>query len=166
MYFSNNPVSRKDHLSRRDTRRARVDLNSCLSRNLLWSTMSSPKKEDLPAVPSAMKDELASFNSSHLKHAETQEKQCLPSKEDIKQEKIHQEMIEGVENFNRSALKQTNTEEKIVLPTKEEIILEKGQQELLKNIQSYNPSNLRPTETVEKNPLPTKDVIDLEKSAA
>lgn len=38
---------------------------------------------------------------------------------DIKQEKQHLELLEGVEKFNKGKLKRTNTLEKDVLPTKE-----------------------------------------------
>ncbi|XP_076345150.1 uncharacterized protein LOC143244416 isoform X4 [Tachypleus tridentatus] len=98
----------------------------CLLVRVLWSTMSSPKKEDLPAVPSAMKDELASFNSSHLKHAETQEKQCLPSKEEIILEKGQQELLKNIQSYNPSNLRPTETVEKNPLPTKDVIDLEKS----------------------------------------
>ncbi|XP_022250070.1 thymosin beta-4-like isoform X2 [Limulus polyphemus] len=88
--------------------------------------MSSPKKEDLPAVPSAMKDELANFDSGKMKHAHTVEKKVLPSTEEIKQEKEQQELLKGIKSYDPSKLRPTETQEKNELPTKETIALEKG----------------------------------------
>ena len=41
----------------------------------------SPKLEDLPKVDPSLKSELTTFAASQLKHAETQEKVVLPTKE-------------------------------------------------------------------------------------
>lgn len=38
---------------------------------------------------------------------------------DVRQEKQHQSLLQGVENFDPKLLKQTHTHEKIVLPTAE-----------------------------------------------
>lgn len=43
--------------------------------------MASPTKEELPKVPSDFKNELEKFDSAKMKHAETKEKNPLPSKE-------------------------------------------------------------------------------------
>ncbi|XP_076336580.1 uncharacterized protein LOC143239430 [Tachypleus tridentatus] len=88
--------------------------------------MSSPKKEDLPTVPSAMKDELANFDSAKMKHAHTVEKKVLPSNEEIKQEKEQQQLLQGIKSYDPSKLRHAETQEKNELPTKETIALEKG----------------------------------------
>uniref|UniRef100_A0A0K8RJY2 Putative ciboulot n=1 Tax=Ixodes ricinus TaxID=34613 RepID=A0A0K8RJY2_IXORI len=82
--------------------------------------MSSPSKENLPKVADEIQQELFSFKASNLKHAETQEKVTLPSKEDIESEKEHKQMIEGIETFDPSKLKHAETLEKNPLPTKED----------------------------------------------
>uniref|UniRef100_A0A2L2Y2P4 Thymosin beta n=1 Tax=Parasteatoda tepidariorum TaxID=114398 RepID=A0A2L2Y2P4_PARTP len=81
--------------------------------------MASPTKEELPKVSSAFKNELEKFDAGKMKHADTKEKNPLPSKEDVLQEKQHHELLTGVSTFNKAKLKRTNTKEKIVLPTKE-----------------------------------------------
>ncbi|GBM07007.1 hypothetical protein AVEN_63455-1 [Araneus ventricosus] len=140
------------------------DISSLIAQSLL--IMSSPAKEDLPKVPTDFKNELEKFDAAKMKHTETKEKNPLPSKEDLIQEKQRHEIFTGVSTFNKAKLKRTNTKEKIVLPTKEVIEQEKGSKAILQGIESFDPSKLKPTETQEKNPLPTKEVIDQEKSGA
>uniref|UniRef100_A0A1W7R9F0 Thymosin beta-4 n=1 Tax=Hadrurus spadix TaxID=141984 RepID=A0A1W7R9F0_9SCOR len=88
--------------------------------------MSSPTKEDLPKVPDAMKSELSKFDPSKMKHAQTNEKISLPSKEEIEQEKGQKKLLQGIEDFDPTKLKHTQTQEKNPLPTKEVIDQEKG----------------------------------------
>lgn len=88
--------------------------------------MSSPTKEDLPKVPDAMKNELTKFDPSKMKHAQTQEKNPLPSKEEIEQEKGQKKLLQGIEGFDTAKLKHTQTQEKNILPSKEVIDQEKG----------------------------------------
>ncbi|XP_054722090.1 thymosin beta-like isoform X4 [Uloborus diversus] len=131
--------------------------------------MSSPAKEDLPKVPNDFKNELGQFNAAKLKHTETKEKNCLPSKEDILQEKQRQDLVTGVSTFNKAKLKRTNTKEKIVLPTKEVLTQEKVYErkaQVLQGVTGFDRSKLRKTKTVVKNVLPSKEVIDQEKGTA
>ncbi|GBM34884.1 Thymosin beta [Araneus ventricosus] len=128
--------------------------------------MSSPTKSELPKVPTPLKNELAQFDSTKMKHAETLEKNQLPSKDDVQQEKVHNSILHGVEGFERSKLKSTETHEKTVLPNADVIEQEKGHQKLVQGIENFDTSNLKHAETLEKNPLPTKEAIAMEKSAA
>jgi len=91
--------------------------------------MSSPAKEDLPKVPNEFKNELEKFDAGKMKHTETKEKNCLPSKEVIEQEKGNQAygaILQGIESFDPAKLKPTETQEKNPLPTKEVIDQEKS----------------------------------------
>ncbi|GFR25357.1 uncharacterized protein TNCT_463922 [Trichonephila clavata] len=88
--------------------------------------MSSPAKEDLPKVPTDFKNELEKFDAGKMKHTETKEKNPLPSKEVIEQEKGSKAILQGIESFDPSKLKPTETQEKNPLPTKEVIDQEKS----------------------------------------
>ena len=57
-----------------------------------FGNMSSPAKE-LPKIADDLKGELLKERS--LKPTEAQEKNVLPSAEDVKQEKTHQSMLTG-----------------------------------------------------------------------
>ncbi|KAG8182154.1 hypothetical protein JTE90_014563 [Oedothorax gibbosus] len=138
----------------------------------LCSILHHPKRlkmsgtTDLPKVPAPLKDELSQFDSSKMKHAETNEKNVLPSKDDVQQEKRHNSILNSVEGFERSQLNPTETQEKMVLPNADVIEQEKGHQKLVQGIENFDTSNLKHAETLEKNPLPTKEAIAMEKSAA
>jgi len=87
--------------------------------------MSSPSKEELPKIAVDLKSEIE--KEHELKPAETEEKVVLPSKEEIQQERTHQELVKGIESFNPDAsLKHAETQEKNPLPTKEIIEQEKA----------------------------------------
>ncbi|KAG0424881.1 hypothetical protein HPB47_027915 [Ixodes persulcatus] len=128
--------------------------------------MSSPSKENLPKVADEIQQELFSFKASNLKHAETQEKVTLPSKEDVQQEKMHNSLLEGVEQFEKTSMKHVQTQENVCLPKKEDIESEKEHKQMIEGIETFDPSKLKHAETLEKNPLPTKEVIAQEKAAA
>ncbi|CAG0895581.1 unnamed protein product [Darwinula stevensoni] len=125
----------------------------------------SPKLEDLPKVDPSLKSELTTFESSQLKHAETQEKVVLPTQEDITQEKTHDAVLKGVEEFDRHQLKHQVPQEKNPLPDKDVIEQERGQVKLMEGIEGFDPAQLKHAETQEKNPLPTKEDIEQEKKA-
>lgn len=74
-----------------------------------------------PKVPAEIEKDITGFDSSKLKHADTVEKQSLPSPEVINQEKTMQNIAE----FDKTKLKHADTEEKNTLPTKEVIQEEK-----------------------------------------
>ncbi|KAA2238152.1 hypothetical protein F0L68_41550, partial [Solihabitans fulvus] len=66
------------------------------------------------------------FDSSQLKHTETQEKNPLPDKDAIEAEKEKNKFLNGIENFDPTKLKHTETCEKNPLPTKDVIEQEKS----------------------------------------
>jgi len=81
----------------------------------------STEKGDLPRVPDAIEQDITKFDCAKLKHAETVEKQSLPSPEVICQEKTIQNICE----FDKSNLKHADMVEKNTLPSKEVIQDEK-----------------------------------------
>jgi hypothetical protein len=86
--------------------------------------MSSPTKEELPKIADQLKSELESEHK--LKHADTQEKLVLPSKEEINAEKGQKELLKSIETFDKNEnLNPTEVHEKNPLPTKEVIEQEK-----------------------------------------
>jgi len=121
--------------------------------------------QDLPKVPTEIKDELTSFSQDKLKATQTQEKVVLPTKEDVAREKTHQGLIQGVESFDQAQLKHADTQEKNPLPTKENIEAEKGHNQIVSGIQNFDASQLKHATTAEKNVLPTADMIAQEKQA-
>ncbi|XP_052792845.1 thymosin beta-like isoform X3 [Mya arenaria] len=92
-------------------------------------------------------------SGTNLKHAATQEKNPLPSVEDISQEKT----VQAIPNFDSSQLKHVEPQEKT--GWKESISHDKATEELGK----FDKSQLKHTETSEKNPLPDQDAIVQEK---
>jgi hypothetical protein len=68
-----------------------------------------------------LKQGVAAFNRSNLKHAETVEKDLRPNAEVLAKERKENEVMKGVEGFDKAALKPTETVEKNVLPDKETI---------------------------------------------
>ncbi|CAD6187414.1 unnamed protein product [Caenorhabditis auriculariae] len=118
---------------------------------------------ELPKLPEEISDSLIS-KGKELRKVETSEKNVLPTKEDVEEEKKHVEMITGIEKFDNSQLKTIETAEKVVLPTSEDIKAERQHLELTKNIESFTPEKLKHTETHEKNMLPSKTDIAREKT--
>ncbi|XP_045204960.1 thymosin beta-like isoform X2 [Mercenaria mercenaria] len=105
---------------------------------------------DHKADPALLKD---IEGGTKLKHAETEEKNPLPSAEVISQEKTKQ----AIETFDPSNLKHTQTAEKT--GWKEAMSHDKATEELGK----FDKSSLKHAETAEKNPLPDKEAISQEK---
>ena len=54
---------------------------------------------------------LSACSPRNLKDVETAEKNVLPTADDVKAEKTHQGLIEGVENFSSEKLKSVKTRE-------------------------------------------------------
>jgi len=79
------------------------------------------EKGDLPRVPDEIEEGITKFDTGKLKHAETVEKQSLPSPEVISQEKT----IQNISEFDKSNLKHADTVEKNTLPSQEVIQEEK-----------------------------------------
>ena len=80
-------------------------------------------KEELPKIDVSIKAELEADRS--LKHVETEEKNVLPSAEQIDQEKTQQELLKNIESFPKQQLKPAQTEEKNTLPNVTQIEQEK-----------------------------------------
>lgn len=106
----------------------------------------------------------ADLNSFH--HVSTQEKDKLPTGQEIKQEKTEQELRNSIGEFKKSQLKPAKTEEKNPLPDKQTIVKEKTEQELINSISDFKKDALKHTNTQEKVVLPTKADIEKEKSGA
>ncbi|OXA45605.1 Thymosin beta-11 [Folsomia candida] len=134
-------------------------------KNETTSTMAdTPTLENLPKVDADLKSELEKFKPELMKKASTQEKNPLPSAEDVKQERRHSELIHGVEHFDKEhCLKHAETSEKLILPNAQDVAAEKTQQALLKGVEGFDTNNLKPTETQEKVVLPDNEVIQTEK---
>ena len=69
----------------------------------------SPSTKDLPKIDNSLKGEL--LKEHNLKATEVNEKVVLPSADDVKQEKNHQGIMEGVEKFSPENLKSVKTRE-------------------------------------------------------
>ncbi|CAB3375743.1 Hypothetical predicted protein, partial [Cloeon dipterum] len=149
--------------SKRSTRPP-INLQTSLSacRRLPDSTTPSPTANCNYVSPD-LKSELQDFNTEKLKNAETNEKNVLPTAEDVAQERTHQDLIKGVEDFDTKKLKHTNTVEKICLPDKEVVEQERVHHNLLKGVEGFDKDSMKHTETNEKNPLPDPEAIELEK---
>ncbi|PAV85242.1 hypothetical protein WR25_00999 [Diploscapter pachys] len=87
------------------------------------STEHAPSVDELPKISPDLAQ--AVMGRVELKKVETQEKQILPTKEDIQTEKQHKELTDKIEEFNTSDLKHAETQEKQILPTQEDISREK-----------------------------------------
>merc|ERR1711913_165410 len=84
-----------------------------------------------------------------LKPTDPTEKNVLPTAEDMKQEKNHQGILNGIEGFTSDSLKPTETKEKVVLPGKEEIKAEKTIQGMLQGVEGFAKDSLKDVRTRE-----------------
>merc|ERR1712241_1670240 len=80
---------------------------------------------------------------------EAQEKNVLPSADDVKQEKDHQNIMTGITGFKSESLKPTETAEKVVLPGKEEIKTEKTIKGVLDGVKGFESEKLKNVKTKE-----------------
>ncbi|CAC5408916.1 unnamed protein product [Mytilus coruscus] len=106
---------------------------------------------------------ISKASTESLHHVKTDEKNPLPSKEVIAQEKTEQELMSGIEGFDAGKLKHTETQEKNPLPDPSAIEQEKRECEMRHSIGDFNKSKLRHSQTEVKNPLPSTEAINLEK---
>ena len=83
------------------------------------------------------------------------EKQVLPSAEDVKAEKTHQGLIQGVESFTPEKLNKTKTRE----PATGADLLktEMAHQSSVNAVENFDKNGMKHVETQEKNPLPDAD---------
>merc|ERR1719219_1218546 len=107
------------------------------------ATTTTPVK-DLPKdllIAEGLKGELLKEHT--LKPTEASEKNLLPTAEDVKQEKDHQNILTGIEKFKADSLKPTETKEKVVLPGPEDIKTEKTVQGVLQGVESFAKEKLK-----------------------
>lgn len=113
--------------------------------------MADVKVSELPKLDGSVQNELIKQHA--LNHVECIEKNVLPTKEDVENERQHVQLKQGIENFQSTTLRQVSTEEKVILPSPVDIALEKAPQ-LAAN---FDKSELNPVETVVKTGLPSAD---------
>jgi len=114
--------------------------------------------KDLPKLDDHIKDEIV--KDVQLKHIEVTEKVVLPTAEDIKQEKVHESLLQGVESCPHDHLKPTKTREPA--SATEVMQVELAHSTSLKEVENFDKNVLKNVDTVEKNPLPDADAIKLE----
>merc|ERR1712080_477672 len=99
--------------------------------------------------------------STELKHVEVAEKIVLPSAEDLKAEKTHENLQKGIEGFTPDKLAHVKTKEPA---TGVELMkTEMATGATIKAVEGFDKDNLNKAETVEKNSLPDQDAIKAEK---
>merc|ERR1711962_1991890 len=98
---------------------------------------------------------VAHFDSSKLKHVETQEKQVLPSKDAIDEEAVNSRA--EVKSFDQSKLKHVETSEKNPLPTAATLKEEMRPETLpdVSGITDFKKTKLKRVNTLEKTVMPT-----------
>ncbi|KAH7724365.1 TTH-1 protein [Aphelenchoides avenae] len=111
----------------------------------------SPTLEELPKISADLKQEVTKDHP--LKHVEVNEKNVLPTEQDLKQEKEHERFKQDIESFPSKTLRQVSTEEKVVLPTPEDIAKEKAPQLAA----GFDKSGLKHVEPEVKTGLPTPE---------
>jgi len=120
--------------------------------------MSSPAVKDLPTIDNGIKEELE--KDHQLKKTSVTEKQVLPSADDIKAEKTHQGIMQGVETFSPNNLKETKTRE----PQSGADLMktEMAIRSSLQGVENFDTAKLKNVDVQEKNPLPDKEAIRME----
>ncbi|CAC5408917.1 unnamed protein product [Mytilus coruscus] len=106
---------------------------------------------------------ISKASTESLHHVKTDEKNPLPSKEVIAQEKTEQELMSGIEGFDAGKLKHTETQEKNPLPDPSAINLEKQEVEKIQAIEGFKKDSLKHTEPTVKNVLPDQNTLEAEK---
>merc|ERR1712223_108721 len=141
-------------------------VKSCQTLHILLSrkthkirlNMSSPAVKDLPTIDNGIKEELV--KDHQLKKTSVTEKQVLPSADDIKAEKTHQGIMQGVETFSPNNLKETKTRE----PQSGADLMktEMAIRSSLQGVENFDTAKLKNVDVQEKNPLPDKEAIRME----
>jgi len=121
--------------------------------------MSSPAVKDLPTVDNGLKEEIV--KDHQLKRTSTIEKQVLPSADDVKAEKTHQGIMQGIESASIDKLKETKTRE----PESGADLMKKEMavSASLQAVENFDAAKLKNVEVQEKNPLPDQEAIKMEK---
>jgi len=124
---------------------------------------------DLPKIDNSLKEGI--LGQHKLKETQTSEKVSLPTAEDVKAEKTHQGLMEGVEGFTPEKLHHVKTREpasgaegenllhfeRVSSPFSAVLKTEMAHQSSVKEVSSFEKDKLKKVETNEKNPLPDKD---------
>ncbi|GMT05184.1 hypothetical protein PENTCL1PPCAC_27358, partial [Pristionchus entomophagus] len=113
------------------------------TRSIMSAEAATTPLAELPKLDSNIAQAVIDHDVK-LKHVEPTEKNVLPSKEDIAQEKTHQELTEGIEGFAPEKLRSVSTDEKNVLPSKEDIAREKT----LDAVEGFDATKLKHVEPV------------------
>ncbi|KAL3101876.1 hypothetical protein niasHS_003285 [Heterodera schachtii] len=111
----------------------------------------SPTVEQLPKLPTELQSEVA--QRAGLKHVTTLEKNVLPTKEDLEEERKHESFKKGIQNFDALKLRHVETEDKCMLPSSNDIAVEKTPQLAAE----FDQSGLKHVETTVKTNI---EVID------
>lgn len=115
-------------------------------------------------MPTEFQEEVA--KGVKLTHSvDTEEKNLLPTAEDVQQAKTEEELREGIESFDKDQLSHCEPEIKSTLPTKEVIETEKifsSRDEVIGKVESFNTDRLSHVEPKEDNSLPTIEHIRVE----
>jgi len=118
-----------------------------------------PGTENLPKVEANLKEEIE--KPSELKHVEVAEKIVLPSAEDLKNEKVHENLQKGIEGFTPDKLKAVKTKEPASGADLMKTEIATGA--TIKAVEGFDAAALKKAETVEKNSLPDQEAIKAEK---
>merc|ERR1712106_434393 len=97
------------------------------------------------------------MGSDSLKPTETKEKVILPGEEDIKTEKTHQGLLQGVEGFENETLKNVKT--RVPASPSAVMQIELARDSSLTAVSDFDRAKLKKAETAEKNPLPSSEAI-------
>merc|ERR1712110_344352 len=118
-----------------------------------------PGTENLPKVEANLKEEIE--KPSELKHVEVAEKIVLPSAEDLKNEKVHENLQKGIEGFTPDKLKAVKTKEPASGADLMKTEIATGA--TIKAVEGFDAAALKKAKTVEKNSLPDQEAIKAEK---
>jgi len=121
--------------------------------------MSGPDVSRQENLRSGIGEEVQAFNREGLKETETAEKVVLPGADDIKQEKQHLDLLQGLETGSGD-LKHVETREPASPLHLARMELTKDQVE--EDIQAFDRARLTPVVTEEKQILPTAEDIKTE----
>ena len=83
-----------------------------------------------------------------MKATEVEEKNILPSGDDINRERVHRELLTNIGEFDSANLSKTTTEEKTTLPNAENIQQEKAHQQLLESVETFSVNALKHVEEI------------------
>ncbi|CAC5408918.1 unnamed protein product [Mytilus coruscus] len=107
---------------------------------------------------------ISKASTESLHHVKTDEKNPLPSKEDLQQVKDHESFIHNLEEFDPKNLHHTSTKERKILPDTNMLAEERLRYDHLSSISSFTKIELNPIQLHEKIILPGPQMIAQEKT--